>query len=74
MAEKKIRPLLAVDVPLEKIKYPILVSPKLDGIRAMRVDGVLRSRSGKPIRNEHTQEVLDCPTLDGLDGELISGS
>lgn len=54
--------------------YPLLASPKLDGVRATVRDGVLMSRSLKPIPNRQVQEMfakLDLP--EGLDGELILG-
>lgn len=60
------------DAGLDKLKYPVLVSPKLDGIRAVKRGGVIMSRKLKPIRNRFVQEALrDLP--DGLDGELIVG-
>lgn len=66
------RPLLAPrDIPTH-INYPVLATPKLDGIRAIKQRQVL-SRTFKPIRNEFIQEKLkDLP--DGLDGELVSGT
>lgn len=61
-----------IDAGLDKLKYPVLVSPKLDGIRAFKRDGVILSRKLKPIRNRFVQAALsDLP--DGLDGELIVG-
>ena len=33
------------------VKYPVLVSQKLDGIRCLIIDGVAVSRNLKPIRN-----------------------
>jgi len=61
------------DAGLDKLKYPVLVSPKLDGIRAVKRGGVIMSRKLKPIRNEFVQDALrGLP--DGLDGELIVGS
>jgi DNA ligase 1 len=71
----KFQPLLSATVTdegLENLRYPVLVSPKLDGIRAIKRDGVVLSRKLKPIRNEFVQSQLrGLP--DGLDGELIVG-
>ncbi len=54
------------------IRYPTLVSPKYDGIRALRVEDQLLSRKLKTIPNLFTQKVLkNVPT--GTDGELIVG-
>ena len=68
---KKVKPMLAVEVDLGKLRYPCVVSPKLDGIRCLVKDGVVVSRSLKPIRNKHTQ--LMFSPLEGFDGELIVG-
>jgi DNA ligase-1 len=56
------------------IVFPVLVSPKIDGIRALVVDGVVQSRSGKPIPCPTIQELFGVPALEGLDGELAVGS
>ena len=66
------KPMLAVKADLSKLKYPLLASPKLDGIRCVVKDGQLVSRSLKPIRNLHCQELFSH--LEGFDGELIVGS
>ena len=65
--------MLAVDVDLDKINFPVLCSFKLDGIRCVITDGVVMSRSGKPIRNKHVQKLFGKPEYNGLDGELIVG-
>jgi DNA ligase 1 len=58
---------------LTGIKYPILASPKLDGIRCIMINGVAMSRTLKPIPNLYVQERLkNLPN--GLDGELIVGN
>lgn len=54
------------------VKYPVLVSPKLDGIRCIIRDGVAVSRNLKPIPNAYVQTRLKG-LPDGLDGELIVG-
>lgn len=67
------KPMLACDADLSKLKFPVLASPKLDGVRAIIRDGVVLSRSLKPIPNRHVQIMLGRPELEGLDGELILG-
>ena len=58
---------------LEKLVYPVLASVKLDGVRALVIDGVLMSRNLKPIPNRLVQQLFkDLPP--GLDGELICGA
>lgn len=68
-----IRPLLSCEVPFDKIKFPIYVSTKFDGIRALVIDGVVYSRSLKPIRNEYIQKLFGKEEYQGFDGELIVG-
>jgi DNA ligase-1 len=55
---------------LESLDYPVLVSPKLDGIRCLIVDGVAVSRNLKPIPNEYIRRQLS-ELEDGFDGELM---
>lgn len=72
---KQFKPLLAVQVDdVSKLEYPVMVSPKLDGIRAIVIEGQIVSRNLKPIRNKYIQSVLGKPCFNGLDGELIVGS
>lgn len=37
---------------LDDLKYPVICSPKIDGVRVLALNGVLYSRSMKPIRNK----------------------
>lgn len=72
------KPMLAGKCPedLNDLVFPVLVSPKLDGIRCMRpFDGQpLMSRKLKPIPNAFVQSVLGpsgaCVPV-GFDGELM---
>jgi hypothetical protein len=63
------KPMLATDAELDKLRFPILCSPKLDGIRAVVRGGVVYSRSNKPIPNKWVQSKLSH--LEHYDGELI---
>ena len=68
------KPLLAATIKdVDKLDFPVLASPKLDGIRCLQDQGKALSRSLKEIPNRHIQEVLSHPSLQGLDGELIVG-
>lgn len=49
----------------------LIASPKLDGIRAIVRDGVVLSRTLKPIPNRYVQQVFS--KFERLDGELIVG-
>lgn len=70
----KVKPLLSCEVPLDKVDFPIYVSTKFDGIRALVIDGVVYSRSLKPIRNKHIQKLFGKEDYNGFDGELIVGN
>ena len=68
-----IRPLLSCEVPIDKIQLPVFVSTKFDGIRCLVIDSVVYSRSLKPIRNKHVQQLFGKPEYNGMDGELVVG-
>ena len=71
---KQIKPLLACEVPLNDVKFPVYVSTKLDGIRCLIIDGVAYSRSLKPIRNKYIQSIIGNEKYNGFDGELVVGN
>lgn len=66
------KPMLATNVDLAKLEYPVYASRKLDGVRAIVHNNVAYSRNGKPIPNKHVQSLFK--DLNGFDGELIVGS
>lgn len=67
------KPLLAGNFDPKKSKFPYIVTPKIDGIRFLMVEGVAVSRTFKPIRNKYIQELLSTHLPDGIDGELTCG-
>lgn len=75
MTEVAFKPMLAHSKSPDPatLDYPVLVQPKLDGIRAVVKDGKLLSRSLKPIPNASIRAALEDPAYEGLDGELIVG-
>lgn len=64
------KPLLAVQADLAQINYPVIGTPKLDGIRCLISGDKAVSRNWKPIPNQHVRDVL-YGLPDGLDGELM---
>lgn len=67
------KPMLAAQLEdKHPIRFPVMASPKLDGVRALVMNGVVVSRSLKPIPNPHVQALF--AHLEGLDGELTVGS
>lgn len=68
------KPLLAGKIEdLSKLRFPLVASPKIDGIRCLIIDGKPVSRKLKPIPNRFVFGSLAslAPDLDGLDGELM---
>lgn len=55
------------------VSFPVYVSPKIDGVRAVILNGKVMSRSMKPIPNKYVQKLFGKPEYDGLDGELVVG-
>lgn len=75
MPHSEFRCMLAKDAgDLTKVKFPLWVQPKLDGIRASVVNGKLVTRTLKPVPNEAIRAALERPEFEGFDGELIVGS
>lgn len=69
------KPMLAASCDdLNALKYPLLATPKIDGIRCLIINGVAMSRSLKPIPNRYIQSILGKPEFNGLDGELLVGT
>lgn len=66
------KPMLAAKCEdVEALTYPLLVSPKLDGVRCLIINGQAMSRNMKPIPNRVVAEVLSG--LPAMDGELVVG-
>lgn len=71
---EKFKPLLAVSVNLKRLKFPVLVAPKLDGVRCLIRYGKAVTRKLKPVPNTFIRDTLSKLSNDGLDGELTIGS
>lgn len=75
--EVNFKPMLAADLAkvgndLSKVQYPLLVSPKLDGLRCIIWEGVAYSRNAEPFPNAFLQNW--ARDYHNLDGELIVGA
>lgn len=53
------------------IPFPVLGTPKIDGIRALKIKGHLVSKKFKPIPNIHIRSALERSVPDNIDGELV---
>lgn len=67
------RPMLGAKADLKKLKFPVMGSAKLDGVRFLIKDGKVLSRSFKPLPNKMLQWVYGITDMEGLEGELIVG-
>lgn len=67
------KPMLSGKAPedLSALRYPLLASPKLDGIRCVIRDGRALSRKLKPIPNDYIRAKLEATLPEGMDGELL---
>ncbi len=69
------KPLLAGTVTdLGALRFPMIASPKLDGIRCVVINGKALSRNLKPIPNKFIREYLENFFKDstcGFDGEIM---
>lgn len=67
------RPMKAVEAgDLSKLIYPRYASPKLDGIRCIKIRGRALSSSFKPIKNSYVRSYIENALVpDGFDGELV---
>lgn len=70
------KPMLSAKMEdLDKVvHWPVLCSPKLDGIRCLIVGGIPVTRNLKNIPNRAIFDALKAAKLPPLDGELIVGS
>ena len=68
------KPQLAEDAILDQVKFPCIVQPKIDGVRALNLNGTLTGRSLKPFEGFGITEYFSRPEFIGLDGEMTLGS
>lgn len=68
------KPMLASDANPDKIKFPCMIQPKIDGVRAMNITGTLTGRSLKQHKNRFTNHFFSSFLFEGFDGEMILGT
>ena len=59
---------------LDKLPYPVVVQPKIDGVRGRVLGGQLIARSMKSHVNRHIRMKFGIPELEGMDFEMTLGS
>lgn len=67
------KPQLANDAVLSTLKYPVMVLAKVDGVRALNIDGTLTGRSLKTFEGFGITEYFSKSDFMGLDGEMVLG-
>ena len=56
---------------IQNVPYPVICTPKIDGIRAFTLDHTATSRNGKEIPNIYISQKIGS-LEDGLDGEIVT--
>jgi DNA ligase-1 len=54
------------------LRFPVIVTPKLDGIRVLKVNGKAVTRKFKDLPNRFVRKQLETILPDGIDGEVMS--
>lgn len=67
-----IKPMLAEDWDESKVRFPLLAQPKIDGVRALNLEGTLTGRSLKRHKNRFTTESYSLQEYVGFDGEMAA--
>lgn len=70
----QLKPHLACDVAFDKLKFPLIGMPKLDGVRGINLNGTITGRSLKEFKNKFVTARFSGDFLKGCDGELCLGS
>ena len=66
-------PMLASDAVDAKLRFPVWVQPKVDGVRGLNLDGTLTGRSLKKFANQHVTNLFSSiVAFQGMDGEMAA--
>lgn len=68
------KPMLASDYDVNKLRFPLVAQPKIDGVRALfpYTDERLRARSLKSHANLHVTQLYSYEVFRGFDGEMAA--
>jgi len=74
MIIRPMKPFELTPTDLYSLRYPLYITPKINGVRGLVVDGVMQSSSGKPLPNYSLQQWVkkNKDILEGMDGEIIT--
>jgi DNA ligase-1 len=68
-----LKPQLAEDALIEQIRFPCIVQPKFDGVRALNINGTLTGRSLDPFQGFGVTAYFSQRDFKGFDGEMVLG-
>jgi len=67
------KPMLAEKIEdVNALPFPMVATPKVDGIRCLNPDGRILTRSFLPVPNDHIRETMERLLPVGADGELFA--
>lgn len=66
------KPHLLDDWCQDKLVFPLIGQPKVDGVRALNLTGKLTARSLKPFKNKYLTSRFSHSALIGFDGEMAA--
>lgn len=66
-----IKPQRACDFEEDKLVFPLVMLPKIDGVRGVNLDGILKQRTLKPVPNRFLTDKYSKPEFLGFDGEMV---
>lgn len=66
------KPLLADDWCEDRLQFPLIAQPKVDGVRALNMLGTFTGRSLKKFGNRYVTSRFSHSSLIGFDGELAA--
>ena len=73
MITRPMKPYKLITSELAVIRYPVIGTPKIDGIRCTKVNGLALTASHKPIPNRCIASYIERREVpDGFDGELVT--
>ena len=61
------------DLDLSVLPYPLMGTPKIDGMRCVKLNGVALTSALKQIPNRYIRQRIHDECLDGWDGEITVG-
>lgn len=64
--------MLAEDWDRAKVRFPVIVQPKIDGVRGLNINNVMSARTLRPFGNKYTNLFFSQHAFRGFDGELAA--